>query len=361
MRARVSVDRETDLLVVGLGPAGSSAAASAAERGLSVLAVEKKAEIGLPVQCAELVSRFMGRYARCAPIRVQPIECMRTRLPSGAYSESSFPGWMIDRTYFDQAIARRAAGAGATLWRHTCLVGLEPAERIAVVARGDGHREGIRYHLMIAADGPHSRVAALLGLAPLQKIQARQYTVPLRQPSQTVEIWLADAYAGGYAWLFPKGPVAHLGVGGDRQWVPDLKTALEPLRQQLVAAQVIGPGILSQTGGAIPVSGLRPSLVQGRILMVGDAAGLTHAITGAGIASAVVSGERAGRAAAEYLGGIVGALEDFDEDMRDQFAQTLQRSVDRRAWLAGIWHTPEAARDGVMRRGWITFSEYYLS
>jgi digeranylgeranylglycerophospholipid reductase len=110
--------------------------------------------------------------------------------------------------------------------------------------------------------------------------------------------------------------------------------------------------VLVRTGGAIPVGGLRDPLVHGDVLFAGDAAGLTHPITGAGIAPAVVSGELAGQAAAG------GALAGYEEEIRDQFAASLERAVARRRWLASRWRTAEARRDAMHRRGWIAFHDY---
>ena len=53
-----------DVLVIGLGPAGGAAATAAARAGLSVLAVDRRKEVGVPVQCAEFIPLPMGRYAQ---------------------------------------------------------------------------------------------------------------------------------------------------------------------------------------------------------------------------------------------------------------------------------------------------------
>jgi flavin-dependent dehydrogenase len=134
---------------------------------------------------------------------------------------------------------------------------------------------------------------------------------------------------------------------------------LDALHARLVTEERVGNQIFSRTGGAIPVSGLRYRLVEGRVLFVGDAGGFTHPISGAGIAAAVISGESAGRAAAGVIAGDSTALEGFEEDMRDRFESSLQRAVERRRFLQGRWRTPAVREDRVMRRGWIAFEEYY--
>ncbi|HYA37010.1 MAG TPA: NAD(P)/FAD-dependent oxidoreductase [Candidatus Methylomirabilis sp.] len=350
--------RTVDVLVVGIGPGGAAAAWGAATAGLEVLAVEKKKRIGEPVQCAEFIPGPLVEYARSDDVRSQAIDGMKTYLPSGTVTASAFAGLMVDRASFDRALAARAASAGAEIMSDTALVAVEPDQRVAWI-RQKGQTRTIAYRVLIGADGPHSATARLLGLPALPVIHSRQYTVPLTGLYSDSDVWLSDEFPGGYAWLFPKGKLANLGLGADRRFEPDLKAALERLHAELVRQGRVGAEVLQRTGGAIPVGGLRPNLHWKHVLFVGDAAGFTHPITGAGIAAAVQSGERAGLAAAEYVAGDGGALDAYDEDMREQYGPALARAVERRAYLAGHWRQAGANDDGVQRRGWIAFNEYF--
>lgn len=353
--------REVDVLVVGLGPGGASAAAVAAEAGLRVLGVERNRRIGEPVQCAEFIPNPMGRYAQEDQVLHQRITGMKTYLPSDAVEVSDFPGLMVDRAAFDRAIAERARRAGAELLEGTRLERLQAEAHVAHLRCGE-EETAVRYRVLVAADGPHSRVAEQLGLPALRTVQTRQYTVPLLKPYFDTDIWLTDDFPGGYGWLFPKGKLANVGMGADKRFERNLKEPLDRLHALLVERGLVGSEILARTGGAIPVGGLREHLVVGDILFVGDAAGLTHPITGAGISAAVVSGERAGQAAAErLLEGEAEAFADFEEDVRDQFEVTLQRAVERRDFLDSCWRTEKAQQDSPMRRGWIAFDEYFAA
>ncbi len=221
-------------------------------------------------------------------------------------------------------------------------------------------RVKLRYRLLVAADGPHSAVARVIGLPALQTVNTRQYTVPLHAPFADTDIWLSPRYPGGYAWLFPKGEKANLGLGADPAFAPDVKAPLDALHRQPAAEGRLGREILYRTGGAIPGGGLRARLVIGRVVFAGDAAGLTHPITGAGIVAAILSGERAGEAAHALIArGHNDALDGYEEDIRDQFADSLARVVERRRELARIWNTPRAGSDARHRRGWIAFREYF--
>mgnify|MGYP002788761232 CR=1 FL=1 len=347
-----------DVLVVGLGPGGGAAAAAAAAAGLHVIAVERKRVIGLPVQCAEFIPMPLSRHATAAGVLAQRISGMTSVLPSGAAVGTPFSGLMVDRAAFDRALAQAAAAAGAALHVASGLAALDHASRIARIKSADGERS-VHYQVLIAADGPHSTVARLLGMPQLPTVNTRQYTVPLKRPFSDTDIWLSPDYPGGYAWLFPKGDRANLGLGMDPAVEADMKTPLDLLHAKLVAEGRVGADIYARTGGAIPVGGLRATLAADSLLFVGDAAGLTHPITGAGIAAAVASGEAAAAAARAVIDGDASACAQYAEDIADQFGGSLQRAVARRAELARLWRTAAAGDDAPHRRGWIAFDEYY--
>lgn len=359
MRLEPQNVQSCDVLVVGLGPAGGATAVSAAQRGLSVIAVERKQQIGVPVQCAEFIPLPLARHAQAPGVSAQSITGMTSVLPSGEAVSTPFPGLMVDRAAFDGALVAAAVAAGASIHTGTRLTALAPERSTARVSSAGGMLE-IRYRVLVAADGPHSAVARRLGLSVLQTVNTRQYTVPLLRPFAATDIWLSPRYPGGYAWLFPKGGRANVGLGMDPRYGGDMKSPLDALHAQLAREGRVGSEVLARTGGAIPVGGLREQLHVGSIVLAGDAAGFTHPITGAGIAAAVASGERAAEAAAALIvRGEAGALADYEADMREQFGESLARGLARRQELERIWNTPGAVRDAPHRRGWIAFDEYY--
>ena len=102
---------------------------------------------------------------------------------------------------------------------------------------------------------------------------------------------------------------------------------LAALCDKLADERRIGTRAFALTGGAIPVGGRLRSVGRlGRtaVLLAGDAAGLTNPVTGAGIASAVQSGALAGRAAADFLGGRAGAIDEYEEELGDIFDAALE-------------------------------------
>lgn len=357
----MSGDSDIDVLVVGLGPAGASAARAAALGGARVLGIDRKAEAGRPVQCAEFVPTLLGQELDgLARSHRQPIREMTTFVESEPpHSRGQFPGTMIDRAGFDAGLVRQAEAAGAACRFGVSLRGVDGDGALRL---SDGH--AITARVVVGADGPRSAVGAAAGIVNRELAETRQITVPLRVPFAETDIFLSRRLPGGYAWLFPKAEVANLGLGGEAEWRHRFKPLLADLHRQLVDQGRVGEEVLAITGGAIPVGGLlQPHARIGAtsVLLAGDAAGLTNPITGAGIASAVVSGRLAGEAAARVVAGQASAGEDYAEEIDDLYGPSLARALARRRELMAIYARRAEPTEAELRRGWIAFEEYWAA
>ena len=337
---------KVDVLVLGLGPAGAAAAAEAARRGCRVVALERKREPGIPVQCAEFVPALIGiEVAGLNGAVRQEIRSMATFVEDDpADLQPNFPGHMLDRAAFDASLVAKAAQAGAA-----CRFGkrILKLTQDGVVHLSDGSR--LHARAIVGADGPRSRAGAAIGSVNAELVETRQITVPLRTSHSATDIFLSSDIPGGYGWLFPKGGVANLGAGVGLRHKARLKSIVAKLHAGL--GKRVGEDILALTGGPIPVGGMlqpRGRLGETLVLLAGDAAGLANPVTGAGIAAAVHSGRLAGEAAAR---GTPGA---YEEELRDVFGAMLERALRRRREL--LDGTPTKA---MLRRGWIAYPEYW--
>lgn len=350
-----------DVLIVGLGPAGSSAARAAAAAGRRVLAIERKLRAGVPVQCAEFVPSILSpardavRYARC-----QGIRAMQTFVEDETPDrKEDFPGVMIDRAKFDQHLVEQAIGAGAQCRFDTTVTAIDTGGSIRLSSG-----EHVDAPVVIGADGPRSRVGRAIGSSNTVLVAARQVTVPLLESHLATNIFLSADYRGGYAWLFPRGKTANLGLGVEPAARERLKPMLESLHRQLVAEGRIGREIVNRTGGAIPVGGLiDPAGTLGRraVLLCGDAAGLTNPITGAGISAAVVSGTLAGESAANWLAGQEDAVANYREELQDLFGPALARAVRRRRAILSRYDDAAGPSRRDLRSAWIAYPEYWAA
>lgn len=353
--------RAVDVLVVGLGPAGSRAAMTAARSGCRVLAVDRRRAAGQPVQCAEFVPALLTHeLAGLAAVTRQRIRAMMTFVENETPdTEPRFPGCIIDREKFDAALAAAAATAGAECRFGVGVAGFG-ADGLADLTDGTTARPKV----VIGADGPRSRVGRAVGQVNRDLLETRQATVPLLRPHEATDIFLGAGIPGGYAWLFPKGQAANLGVGVEPAAKARLKPLLESLHRTLVAEGRVGADVLGLTGGAIPVGGMvHPVgyMDATPALLAGDAAGLTNPVTGAGIAAAVISGTLAGEAAASWLAGKVAALDSYVEELEDLFGPALRRALHRRRELQQRYAGGRSPTPADLRRGWIAYQDYWAA
>ncbi|MEM8688929.1 MAG: NAD(P)/FAD-dependent oxidoreductase [Pseudomonadota bacterium] len=356
----MTVGRSTDVLVVGLGPAGACAAEEAAKAGLSVLAIERKASAGKPVQCAEFVPSPMGiEVDNLAANSLQPITSMVTFVEEEpGETVEQFPGLMIDRERFDAQLAAAAAGAGTEC---QFAVKVQRIDDDGSIQLSTG--EMVKPKLMIGADGPRSLVGAAIGRVNRHIAETRQITVPLHEELPSTDIFLSAAFPGGYGWLFPKGNQANLGLGLRPSLKDQLKPLLAELHQTLQDAGRVGATITAHTGGAIPVGGmLKPHgrIARVPVLLAGDAAGLTNPVTGAGINAAVLSGRLAGQSAAALLGGDETAQDDYAEELADLLKPSLDRALRRRQTLLDHYITGRPSAD-TLRASWIAYPDYWAA
>jgi digeranylgeranylglycerophospholipid reductase len=347
-----------DIVIVGAGPAGSSAAQAAAQRGAKVLLIDRRQRIGVPVQCAEFVHQWVARYASFSSTSVlQTIERMVTHLPDQTSYEMRSPGYMLDRSLFDKELATSAILSGAQISIGTPV--LELSTEGVVVELGT-KKKLIKSKVIIAADGVHSSVAHWVGLPSEKTIVALQYEVVIPKPQNHVDIFFHRDYDGGYAWFFPKGRTANVGVGvipSKTSFLPALLSNLLDTLRKFKRLSTIE--ILSKTGGSIPCNP-RERAVFGNVLLVGDAAGHAHPITGAGILNAVTGGNIAGRMAAEAIDiGDFKHLENYEVEWRDAFGNSLVYAAWKRNLLEENWNKPNLPFEDLIRNTWVGFKEYY--
>lgn len=351
----------TDVLVIGLGPAGASAARAAARAGLNVIALERKQRAGEPVQCAEFVPQLLSPTIDAVTATAcQRIGAMQTFVEQEAPDwQDNFPGVMVNRAAFDAHLVAQARADGVDCHFDCALA--------AIDADGCVHVDDGRVfaaQVIIGADGPRSRVGRAIGQVNHELVAARQITVPLRAAHGATDIFLSAAYPGGYAWLFPRGEVANLGIGVAYASRACLKAELEQLRTALIATGRIGDSILAATGGTIPVGGMLPAhgLIGKRTaFLCGDAAGLTNPVTGAGISAAVLSGTAAGEAAAAVCAGDEDAAADYAEEIEDLFGAAITRALQRRRAVLGQYAGGNAPSAQGLRGGWIAYPQYWAA
>lgn len=336
-----SMTEEFAVAVVGAGPAGSTAAETSAALGAETVLIERKSEIGTPVQCGGFLPEafelqgLMPHARLPATLREIPENCIlhRTRLqriysPSGRGKEFPVSGRVVDRRAFDRHLAARAARAGARIL---------PATRALI--EGDAlHLSGrfsgsIQAQVIIGADGPVSSLSRSMGNGSREMGICLQYEmVDVNIDAEAAEMYFSAAFApGGYAWIIPLAEdAANVGVGVRASYLGKLKLPAlldRFVNEHPVAAEKLSGGeILAVMRGLVPAGGSPAVLQKDNLVLAGDAAGQVMATSGGGIPLAMVAGRIAGEVAAEYLKGSA-ALKDYQSRIGEEFGRELERSV----------------------------------
>ncbi|BDZ70974.1 NAD(P)/FAD-dependent oxidoreductase [Methanobacterium petrolearium] len=339
---------ETDILVIGAGPAGSTAAKHAAMGGASVILMDKKSEIGSPKRCAEGVSK-----EGLNKLGIEPSTRWVTREASGVRMVSpngtavnltkdkvKLPeaGYILERKVFDKHMAMDAGRAGAQIMVKTLATGMQREDdQVVVTAESMGHELEIKAKIVIAADGPESRVGRWAGLRTSLKpkdmescAQFEMAGVQMEEPN-CIEFHFGSMSPGGYAWIFPKGDdIANVGLGVLTTLTD--KTAYQHLLEFVESnpATKNAQPVELNVGGD-PVGGLLKKKVTDNVLVTGDAAGMVNPLTGGGIISGMLGGRLAGQVATEaaangdYSKKSLKIYEDLcDEELGESFKKYLK-------------------------------------
>lgn len=306
---------ETDVLVIGAGPAGSSTAKHAALNGAEVILMDKKSEIGAPKRCAEGVSKEGLSKLGIEPNNrwvTKELSGVRLVSPNGTdvwmrEDQVKLPeaGYILERKVFDKFMAMDAARAGATIMIKSLARGMrKDYDGYIVSCESMGDDFEITAKIVVGADGPESRVGRWGGLKTAVKpknmesgIQFEMVGLEMEDPN-CIEFYFGSVAPGGYAWIFPKGDdIANVGLGIVSTYTN--KSAYEHLLEfvkNCPATKNAQPVELN-TGGD-PVGGMLKTLVSDHIMIVGDAAGHVNPLTGGGIITALEAGKYAGEVAA---------------------------------------------------------------
>ena len=129
--------------------------------------------------------------------------------------------------------------------------------------------------------------------------------------------------------------------------------------QRIFNNQINHRAVISYTGGLIPSGGPPERTWEGNIILVGDAAGQTHPITGAGVAHACLCGQLAGKAAARAaLCGDLSLLGEYEQEWRDLLGGILAHALARRRDLDKSWSDDPVALAHVLYENWVAFPAY---
>lgn len=313
-RRLLQKDVDYDVIIVGGGPAGSITARYLypKQSGLRVLILEQKKQIGVPVQCGEGIlgvleghevspSTYDKKGLFECPDHTKAHRIDHLHFISSKNKMISIPvyGHTLHRDLFDQYLAQRAIEEGAELKQSTRFLSFKDRNTI-VTSKGEFSAK-----IIVGADGSYSSVAASCGL-PACKPLATCVLAHVRGDfnDHAMKLFYSKNFLMGYAWVFSKGDHANVGFGTEfydviRKKNLTMRTILYDFIQKQLSATK--DDIMFSGGGVAPTGGLVSRLVNDNVVLVGDAAGMVHPSTGAGIDSAMVGARECGIAIHRHL------------------------------------------------------------
>ena len=344
-----------DAVVVGMGPAGASAAEELARAGRSVLGLEGKAMPRYKVCGGALSARtdqILGPDYHS--LVEETIHRVRFQFAGAEAFEVSSPepmAYMVMRDRFDAYLCGKAREAGAEIRDNERVVTVrECADGVEV----ETERERYRAKVVVGADGANSVVARALSAGRRGRVVGGlEGEVPWNGASSclapgTIVLDLG-VVAGGYGWVFPKERRLSVGVAGLQGRHHNPRSAY----QEFVRTEPALGGLEVPDGLGHPIplysatAAARLPLTTSRSLLVGDAARLVDPALGEGIYYAILSGRMAARAAVDFLKGLTPDLRAYDAEVAGELYPEF-RAAGRIAWV--LYTFPRLVHEALRRR-----------
>ena len=305
-----------DVIVVGAGPAGATAARTLALGGAKVRLLDR-CRFPRHKACGGAISmRALGRFphlrAVLPRISTRLISRLHLEAPAGGKITLESPepaALMIRRIEFDHVLVQLAQDAGAELIEGVEISQASSTRDEVQLSTRDGRI--VRAPIVVAADGVNSVVARRLGfnrgwpVSSLALDMMEETPVDALRCSDPDALWVSYGHSGaqGYAYVFPKLDHVNVGIGYLLSFYrAQVRHSPGELQQQLVST-LCRRGVLvgrSQsarcTGALIPVGGPLKETARGRVLLAGDAGGFVNGCYAEGIYYAMVSGDLAAKA-----------------------------------------------------------------
>jgi geranylgeranyl reductase family protein len=347
--------RACDLLVIGGGPAGAAAAIAARQAApeLVTLVLDRQ-RFPRDKACGDglgpgVVARLEDLGAAEIVRGRRPVERLRVVAPSGAEVVGDLPtigatarGYVVPRAEFDDALLSRAREAGAEVLTGSKLRELDlPRDGpVRVTATGPHGSAAIETQAVVAADGARSDVRRLLGVAYNDSthtgVAIRAY---VERPGgfDHMAFYFKRELLPAYGWVFPIDEQgANVGVMIDAlRFRRQARSLPELLRDFLRSSGLEGLKPRRSRAYMLPFASHLPSLVHGRVALVGDAGSMINPFSGEGIAYGMAAGIEAATRAVRALrsGTSDRPFEGFDVWFRQRFGEHFRASA-RAKWLA---------------------------
>jgi geranylgeranyl reductase len=304
-----------DAVVVGGGPAGATAAQTLAQKGKQVLLLDKRGRIK---PCGGAIPpRLIKDFQIPDELLVAKAKSARMVSPLGKAVdipiENGFVG-MVDRAQFDEWLRQRAVAAGATREDGLFEFLKREGSNVRIYYRSRGARDGdqgalksILTKAVVGADGAKSQVgrsAGVAGCAEANYVFAYHEIIktPTDKPfsfdgTRCDVLYQKPVSPDFYGWVFPHGDTISVGTGSADKGF-SLRNAVAKLRADI---GLEGAELIRHEGAPLPMKPLKRWDDGQQVVLAGDAAGVVAPASGEGIYYAMLGGQLAGEAVAEFV------------------------------------------------------------
>lgn len=316
-----------DVVVVGAGPVGSTFARYMAEKGFKVAILEKKNEIGVPLQCAGLLGKKIKK------VNILPDEFIINSV-NGAFlhspdntvlsvSKKKPEAYVLDRVGYDKFLAELASNAGVDIFLNHKVVNVDSLNGIINLKNSENTK--ISADIIVGADG-HSSVVSRSFNSPSESFQAAQYLIDTREKrfkNDFVHLYVDSKISPGFFWAIPLSETtARVGLFSDANY-QKLTSYLNELISK--RPELRGSTILKKYYGIIPKQDSSKSLVKDRAMLLGDAASQVKPTTGGGLIMGFTCAEIASKVTTQALEAEdITTLENYPKSYHDNFKKELK-------------------------------------
>ncbi len=374
-----------DIVVIGSGPGGSTTARYAAKHGLRVLLIDKRQELGAPIQCSgaisgnalenveiiaddEFIQEKIYGFGIYNEVGIKTTIDYRTLKPD-EYSKSKKPlGFVVDRRRFDRYLMTMAERENVEVSLKSEGLNYTPEKNgtCTLTIRRFNEEIKINTKVIVGADGLQSQVGKWAGLNTHIKLtelaSCLQFVVDGVKTDGLLEIITGDKWApGGYAWIFPKGNgYAEIGLGVTRTLAKqNAQRYLDQfMKESFFKDRFLNARILEIQGGGVPLTAPLNIQYADNLILVGDAARHVNPITGGGIHTAMASGKIAG----EFLAELIKSDKEPTKENLKEYQERWLNAMGNKMWqLYQVKHNIFNTKDVLLRDEMLynTMSNYF--
>ncbi|MHA1707483.1 MAG: NAD(P)/FAD-dependent oxidoreductase [Candidatus Heimdallarchaeaceae archaeon] len=347
---------ETEVAIVGAGPAGLQAAISLVEENIDVIVFEEHDIIGQPIQCGEGISynalQDFNLINDMDKFVAKEFNDCYLFFPGSSLVKGDIHAFTIYRDRFDQYLANIASKNGARILTSSKVIKVhKKSDSFDIYIENFSEEKKFESKILILGEGVQAKISQTLGFSPpYPTIKAFEYKIE-GEWSDSLEFYFDSMkFPNGYCWVFPKKKETNIGI-------VTTSRNRKALLDNFLKEKGIDGKIIKKIGGQIPMKGPIKKLYGDRVLVVGDTAGMTNPIFYGGIRLGMTSGFIAAKVVARNLVRL--------KDRKKMNLEEYQKELNRYSFMKNInlkgHHFLYSRTNSFLEKLGVTFNQQYIN